>query len=80
MFAAVLASILASRERNASWLARKIDAAPSSVLRWVAGQTMPDPGKLASIRGALATDGVPDTDLAALDAAYLGREVEVPRG
>lgn len=75
MFSAVLDSILKARERNASWLARKIDAAPSSVLRWVAGQTMPEPRTLASIREALAADGVPSSDLDALNAAYLGLDM-----
>lgn len=68
-----LSAILTNRERRAPWLAAKVDVAASSVARWMEGSTMPTPDKLAAIRAALSTDGVQDSDLRALDDAYVGR-------
>jgi DNA-binding XRE family transcriptional regulator len=45
---------LADQERSASWMARKLDVAPSTVTRWLAGDSIPEietRHKLAELTG-----------------------------
>lgn len=45
-FATLLNQHLQRTDRSASWLARKLQVAPSTVTRWVSSETMPDSAEL----------------------------------
>lgn len=83
MFAVVLSSILTAHKRSASWLAVEVGRSPAAVSRWLVttSPTLPDPKLLPAIRAALSGTGVPASDIAALDRAYLGHDdLEVADG